>query len=220
MKRNDAKQNCLNYGDSVHLPIPRFPSENEFYQKHFGNESLWLGLSDAERDGLYKTDYDGTILHFVVKRPEGEILGSKYKWTNKSLTFNYELNGVKLSTNGEWQMEDENETELDSICVYNIIPDECEKCLDRNFCRYSDRSRSTVECICPIVNEGDKCEENLCEGLQCLNGGQCYLNDQTKKAECFCLYPFHGKECESGKQIFLAHLSNYLINVSTIRIIW
>ena len=205
MKRNDAKHSCSNYGESVHLPIPRFRSEVEFYQNHFGNESLWLGLSDVKRDGLYETDHQATILHFVVNRPEGEISGSKYDWMNTSLALNSDLNGVKLSSTGYWQMEDENESELDSICVYNIIPDECEKCRDKNFCRSTDRSRSTVECICPTVNGGDElsdnCEINLCEGLQCLNGGQCYLNDLTKKAECFCLYPFHGKECESGERI-------------------
>ena len=218
MKRNDAKEKCSDYGESVHLPLPRFPTENEFYQNHFGNESLWLGLSDAEQDGLYTTDYNATILHFVVQRPEGEISGSKYKWTNRSLTLNSDLNGVILSNNGYWLMEHESKTELDSICVYNIIPDECEKCPDKNFCRYTDRSQSTVECICPAMNEGGNCERSLCKGLQCLNGGQCYLNDQTRKTECFCPYPFHGKECESGKNYssfveLLYYHKNYSISI-------
>ena len=206
VKRIDAKKICSREG--AHLPVPRFPSENVFYQSQFGNESLWLGLSDVSnhRDvRIYKSDHDDTILHFIIDRPEGEIYNSStYNWTNTNFTLNSEpsettLRGVKLSNTGQWQMEDENETEFDGICVYNIIPDGCKKCRNKNFCRYTDRSRSEVECICPVVHEGENCERDLCEGLQCLNGGQCYLNDQTRKAECICSYPFHGKKCESSE---------------------
>ena len=210
MSRNDAKQTCSKYGPSVHLPIPRFPSENQFYLTHFGNTSLWLGLSDEEQDGLYKTDDTNTLLHFVIDRPDGEISGSRYKWTETNFALNGKstgtsLSGVKLSNvtfnepniTGLWQMEDENDNELDTICVYNIIPNECDKCPDKNFCRLTDRSRKEVECICPIV-KGENCDTDLCDGLQCFNGGECFLNNR-EKPECFCPYPFHGKHCESCK---------------------
>ena len=203
INRNDATKICLY--DGSHLPVPRFPSENMFYQNHFGNESLWLGLSDVsyhKNMKIYKSDHDDTILHFIIKRPEGEISGSTYNWMTTNFTLESTerapFRGVRLSTTGGWQMEDE-ETELDAICVYNIIPDGCEKCRDKNFCRYADQSRSEVECICPVVHEGENCERDLCEGLQCFNGGQCYLNDQIRKVECVCPYPFHGKHCESSE---------------------
>ena len=215
MKRNDAKKICSHHG--AHLPVPRFPDENVFYQSHFGNESLWLGLSDVEDRNdkrIYKSDHDDAILHFIIKRPGGDLSGSKYAWTDQNFTLNGKstetpLTGVKLSNAGQWQMVDENETELDAICVYNIIPDGCKKCRNQNFCRYTDRSRSEVECICPVVQEGENCERDLCEGLQCINGGQCYLNDETRKAECICPYPFHGKNCVSSES-YISHRSYFL----------
>ena len=36
MARNDARTNCSSFGSSVHLPIPRFIEEYEFYRAHFG----------------------------------------------------------------------------------------------------------------------------------------------------------------------------------------
>ena len=36
MARNDARKNCSSFGPSVHLPIPRFIREFEFYRAHFG----------------------------------------------------------------------------------------------------------------------------------------------------------------------------------------
>ena len=37
MARNDARKNCSSFGSTVHLPIPRFFEEYEFYRAHFGN---------------------------------------------------------------------------------------------------------------------------------------------------------------------------------------
>ena len=43
----EAQQLCSKYGDSVHLPIPRFKDENDFYHNHFSVESLWLDIHKA-----------------------------------------------------------------------------------------------------------------------------------------------------------------------------
>ena len=42
LAREDAKEECSKSGASVHLPIPRFLEENEFYRIHFGSEGLRL----------------------------------------------------------------------------------------------------------------------------------------------------------------------------------
>ena len=36
MTRKDGKKTCSSFGSSVHLPIPRFREELEFYKAHFG----------------------------------------------------------------------------------------------------------------------------------------------------------------------------------------
>ena len=36
LTRKDGKLNCSSFGSSVHLPIPRFREEFEFYKAHFG----------------------------------------------------------------------------------------------------------------------------------------------------------------------------------------
>ena len=48
MARNDARKNCSSFGSSVHLPIPRFIEEYEFYRAHFG----YNGQSNADFKGL------------------------------------------------------------------------------------------------------------------------------------------------------------------------
>ena len=48
MGRAVAKQICSSYGNSVGLPVPRFPEENVFYLKYFGHDELWLGISNSD----------------------------------------------------------------------------------------------------------------------------------------------------------------------------
>lgn len=55
-----------------------------------------------------------------------------YDSSNKSL-----FNKMTLASNGNWTFIGANET-IDSVCVYNIIPDQCSKCQDQAFCRYAD----------------------------------------------------------------------------------
>ena len=196
MQRNDARNACSNYGDSVHLPIPRSPQENEFYKTHFGDAGLWLGISDSEQEGIFKSD-NGYILHHVFKTITGERNINQYNWTDKwtNLSQNTSLNGVKMSSSGQWEIENENR-ELDAVCIFNILLTECSSCLNQEFCITNNRNQNEYECLCPATTKGDKCEINDC---QCLNGGQCYTNDITNRIECLCPHPFNGKYCESGE---------------------
>ena len=113
--------------------------------------------------------------------------------TNLSLDTSF--NGVKISSSGQWQIEDENQ-KLDAFCIYNILPNDCSTCLYPEFCKFKDQSKNETECLCPFMTTGKNCEIDKC---QCLNGGQCYTNDETNQVECLCPYPFNGKYCESGK---------------------
>ena len=115
------------------------------------------------------------------------------KWTNLSVDTN--LNGVKLSRSGQWEIEDENR-ELDAVCIYNVLPDDCSTCLNKEFCRFTDQSKEETKCLCPAMTKGENCQINECS---CINGGQCFFNDETDRFECLCPYPFNGKYCESGK---------------------
>ena len=69
-------------------------------------------------------------------------------------------------------------------------------CYEEDFCRYTSGNRKEIECTCPDMREGEFCEINSCS--QCLNDGQCHLNEHTEEIECICQYPFHGKYCELG----------------------
>ena len=114
-------------------------------------------------------------------------------------------NYVFMTNTGEWEWtnesEDGNEV-LDAVCVYNIIPDECSKCPEESFCRYTDSERKKTECVCQKMIEGEHCEINSCS--HCQNGGFCSKNhippDGTNpghdEIKCICPYPFHGDYCE------------------------
>ena len=52
----EAKRLCSNYGKSVHLPIPRFKEENDFFRNYFVNDTLWLDISKTT-DGHYYSSY-------------------------------------------------------------------------------------------------------------------------------------------------------------------
>ena len=160
------------------------------------DEGLWLGLSDSESEGLFVSDV-GDVLAHVFEIVGGDITSNQYQWANEwtDLGLDTTLNGVKMSSSGVWGIENENR-KLNAVCVYNIIPDDCSRCLNKEFCRYKDESKTESECICPDMTEGEICEKDLCP---CLNGGQCRLNNDTNDTECLCPYPFHGNNCELGE---------------------
>ena len=206
--RNQAKQLCVNEGEFVHLPIPRFPEENQFYKVFFAYEGLWLGVSDAIEEGVFQSDLGNELIRFLPKAVGFEQF-YHYDWINASLEFNINFNGVKMLQNGQWQNADEFEL-LDSVCVYNIVPDNCSNCFDENSCRYIDETRSKTECFCPVTRSGHYCEINLCS--QCQNGGYCQESSINEEIDCICQYPFYGTNCELGLiNVFeLAFVSLYI----------
>ena len=115
MKRTQAKEMCSREGESVHLPIPRFPEENKFYQVYFGHEKLWLGVSNwydtAQR--IFRTD-DGQILFGVLTEFDVEIQINQYSWINGTTALNSGLNSVSMSNSGQWIGSDEMEL-LDTV---------------------------------------------------------------------------------------------------------
>ena len=205
MKRTQAKEMCSREGESVHLPIPRFPEENKFYQVYFGHEKLWLGVSNwydtVQR--IFRTD-DGQILFGVLTEFDVKIQINQYGWINGTTVLNSGLNSVSMSNSGQWIGSNEMEL-LDTVCIFNILPDDCSKCLNQEYCRYKYGNRDEVECVCPDSTRGDHCEINLC--AQCLNGGQCYNNPETSETECICIHPFHGEKCELRELFFSPYLT-------------
>ena len=203
MKRTEAKKMCSSEGKSVHLPIPRFPAENRFYQVYFGHDKLWLGVSNSDDTAqtIFKTD-DGQILFGVLTKLDAEILINQYSWINGTSTINSGQNGVSMSISGQWQGSNETEL-LDSVCIFNVLPDDCSKCLNPEYCGYKDENRDEVQCFCPDSTQGDHCEINLCP--QCLNGGQCYTDLETSETQCACIHPFHGENCEFS-ELFIDYL--------------
>ena len=112
---------------------------------------------------------------------------------------------VVMTNMGKWSAVSGSE-EFDSVCIYNILPNEkCSKCLDKEFCRFTDRKKQKTECICPKNREGQFCKTNSCRS-HCQNRGYCQQNNQTEEMDCICRYPFQGKRCETSKnfQSYLA----------------
>ena len=136
--RAEAKRLCSLYGDSVHLPIPRFEDEYEFYQKYFAGETLWLDIF------LTSLNYNS---------PHGQLFARPMNtWIN--FGFKY----VILTEEGEWKTTDEL-NQRSSVCVLNIpLHGNCSKCYNKAFCRFTKQSRQETECVCPLDREGEFCE--------------------------------------------------------------
>ena len=140
--RAEAKRLCSLYGDSVHLPIPRFEDEYEFYQKYFAGETLWLDISLA-----FKTS------HAIYNSPDGQLFARPVnRWINSGFEY------VILTEDGEWKTTDGLNQRV-SVCVLNIPPhDNCSICYNKAFCRFTKQSRQETECVCPLDREGEFCE--------------------------------------------------------------
>ena len=180
MGRAVAKQICSSYGNSVGLPVPRFPEENVFYLKYFGHDELWLGISNSDQGSTHHlvrgllgplartarntwnclvagptsalipdSDSNGQNIY---KSDNGQTLFGSWtinpyhQWINYGDVIDSGENGVAMSRSSLWQGKDENNM-LDSVCVFNVIPDECSKCPNKNYCRYITGSRTVVECM-------------------------------------------------------------------------
>ena len=203
--KSDAKQSCSNYGDRVHLPIPRFEDENEFYRIHFADQNLWLDIS---KTGLKQNGYKDAFGHafiYNVETNSGWVEVERYKWIN--FTANSLYQAVIMTNEGKWTLMDESES-LNSVCVYNIIPNSiCSKCPDMSFCRYSSRERDNTQCKCPNTRNGDFCQNDLCS--KCKNGGYCKRKDDDS-IKCICPKPFYGHHCESSRKLFYCSFSHFI----------
>ena len=170
--RYQAKQLCSSEGNAVSLPMPRFEEENEFYRVYFGDVSLWLnalddvrGVRDETNDHYYMAQH--ALIHANYNQFEkttGNMMAifdipylnakdpraKYYDWVKMDLTSRFDegldfLNGVTMTYTGEWKSVDLDQM-VNTICVYNIIPESCSKCPEQFFCRYQD-NRIETECI-------------------------------------------------------------------------
>ena len=212
--RSEAKNLCSSAGPSVHLPIPRFYEEQEFYKTHFGDENLWLDLTFHFSEGIKSTnDHHFIRLVQMYSKINGQdeensseipVRIDYHEWIqlarNNLAIFEWPNQDVFMNDDGQWDWT--NETVLfDAVCVYDIIPDEsCSKCQNESFCRYKDTSRKETECVCKKTTAGDNCQIDLCS--KCQNGGFCDFKDATNEVRCICSFPFYGEFCE-GKSYLL-----------------
>ena len=210
--RGEAKQFCSSYGDFVHLPIPRFREENEFYRKYFADETLWLDISRTA-DGNFSSSYGQLFLRLVKTALALEYI-KNYGWMNIS---NYDSEFVILTENGEWETADESLTR-DAVCVFNILPHEdCSKCQDEAFCRFANEERTKTECVCPVGKEGEFCQDDSC--YHCQNQGYCKFNNgKSNVFDCVCPKPFFGENCTSSEFLFILLLNQFLDQNSNSRI--
>ena len=137
----------------------------------------WINLTDMNVSG-----------YFI---DEGEK-GVNMAYTDESTTYGWQLyeweKYVLMTNTGEWKWINENEANIavdeygdrigiygnekyDTVCVYNIIPDECSECSEESFCRYTN---SETECDCQKMTKGEYCEIDSCS--HCQNGGFCKMN--------------------------------------------
>ena len=210
MNKIEAKQICSKYGDLVHLPIPRFSDENDFFRNYFGNESIWLDISYHKvlfDKGQFKTNgftsASGHLFTDRIRTVPGVIEINKYKWMDTNTSNHERFHEVILTNDGQWILSDEQKL-YDSVCVYNIIPDEtCSKCPDKDFCRFTDKSRQKTECACSAMKKGKVCGINRCK-IHCQNTRFCEVNDT--EVQCICQFPFQGHNCDLSKILFLCFI--------------
>ena len=150
--RQEAVDICSKQGKfkkQVHLPRPRFAEENEFYRIFFSKENLWLDLKD-DRIGLKSSDENVFVSQSWVTLPsQTKAIEKRYDWINTNLEPRREqefINGVIMDQTGRWQSIDDTE-KMDTVCIYNIIPNECRRCSNKTYCRFQD-DRKDIECIC------------------------------------------------------------------------
>ena len=171
--RMKAKQLCANEGTEVHLPIPRSPDENEFYRVFFGEENVWLSIID-DSNGIATDGFDWEARSsnkrqtiFVSRNNQEDNPKILHDWIpfKGSLEHNESyIKGIQLTKTGQWESIKETD-EVNTVCIYNVIPNECLNCNDSYFCHYLNEKKHT-ECICKFDVEDPNNISNL------INDGQ------------------------------------------------
>ena len=212
---SEAKMICSDAGPNVHLPIPRFYEEQEFYRTYFAEEGLWLDVTYDASEGVksanhhwflrfvktYMTINDENGFFQELSQTDEKIATIKYhEWINlagphEGYFSTWGDQDVYMNNLGQWDWKDEDDDMLlDAVCIFDIPDERCSKCQNESFCRYKDISRKETECICKKTTKGDNCEVDLCS--RCQNGGFCDLKDATYDPQCICPFPYYGQFCE------------------------
>ena len=178
-RKDRANYLCSKFGYSSHLPRPRFPEENDFYRTYFGNVSLWIEVPEI-------------MISFVRTKTDNVVINN-FDWINLNISDKSHLTEIILTETGRWERAKPN-LMMNTICVKDIQPDQnCTRCADDAFCRYTSLERNETSCFCPAHKQGLDCEIDLCS--ICQNNGLCMISE-TNQVECICPHPFDGIHCE------------------------
>ena len=82
--------------------------------------------------------------------------------------------------------------ESNGINVENNLKKNNGQCFDNN-----GQQKFSCNCVYPFA--GERCEINICENVECLNGGQCIQDPNIKSViapMCDCPADFGGETCE------------------------
>ena len=236
--RSEAKTLCSTEGPAVHLPIPRFPEEQEFYKTYFADDNLWLDMTYDANEGIkssngatffkfiktftHLNDQKGFFENELSQTDEKFAIIKNHEWINLAgghagYFSTWEEQDVFMNDVGEWDWTDESDEPrfdesddvlFDAVCVYDVIPEE--KC-----------SKCQNESFCRYKDLSRKETECVCkkttEGVHCevdlcancQNGGYCDFKDATNEIQCICPFPFYGEFCEGKICLSNACIQHY-----------
>ena len=148
---------CSNYGNTVHLPIPRSKDENQFYATDFADQNLWLDISYDENESVFKSDF-GHLFARIIETVIDNQTVTEFNWTKLEINSG---NNVIISNDGKWKTTDSAD-QLNSVCVFNVPSNRsCSKCFDERFCLFTDKKQQETECLCSLEREGKYCQDKV-----------------------------------------------------------
>ena len=104
----EARRLCTADADYVHLPMPQNDAQNSWYDnyaKKLGLDKYWLGISDDNIEGKWKTD-KGDLQTYLPWRSSSEV--------------NYNYAFVQTYVEGWSKSDDTESTKYYAICSYII----------------------------------------------------------------------------------------------------